>query len=49
MTYFQDDIFPPTRVTWEHLMESKEWFSGKNVASKYKSLQPDNMLPGKNI
>ena len=27
-TYFQDDIFPPTRVFWEPTMTADEWLSG---------------------
>lgn len=26
--YFQDDLFPPTKVLWESTMSSKEWLSG---------------------
>nr|XP_022903433.1 coronin-7 isoform X1 [Onthophagus taurus] len=40
---FQDDLFPPTRVTWEPTMTSSEWFSGKNIPSKRISLRPEGM------
>lgn len=26
--FFQDDLFPPTRILWEPTMTSSEWFSG---------------------
>jgi len=26
--FFQDDLFPPTAVTWTETLTSKEWFSG---------------------
>ncbi|XP_053616198.1 coronin-7 isoform X2 [Plodia interpunctella] len=42
---FQDDLFPPTLVTWEPWLSSKEWFSGKSVPSRTHSLQPEGMQP----
>ncbi|CAH1104052.1 unnamed protein product [Psylliodes chrysocephalus] len=40
---FQDDLFPPTRVTWSPIMTSTEWFSGKEKAAPKISLKPDGM------
>ncbi|XP_072945639.1 coronin-7 [Epargyreus clarus] len=42
---FQDDLFPPTLVTWEPWLTGKEWLSGKNVTPKIVSLQPPGMEP----
>ena len=28
MEYFQDDVFPDTKVTWEPALTATEWFSG---------------------
>ena len=27
-TFFQDDLFPDTRVTWDATVTAQEWFSG---------------------
>ncbi|XP_065334722.1 coronin-7 isoform X1 [Cloeon dipterum] len=40
---FQDDLFPPTRVTWEPTMEAKEWFEGGNKQPRRISLKPEGM------
>ncbi|KAI4463525.1 coronin [Holotrichia oblita] len=40
---FQDDLFPPTKVTWEPTMTSSEWFAGKTVIPKRISLRPEGM------
>ncbi|KAL3267045.1 hypothetical protein HHI36_011187 [Cryptolaemus montrouzieri] len=40
---FQDDLFPPTRVTWEPSLNSKEWFDGKDKLPQRMSLQPSGM------
>lgn len=40
---FQDDLFPPTRVTWKPTMSSTEWFSGKDKKPTRISLQPSGM------
>jgi len=40
---FQDDLFPPTRVTWTATMTSEEWFNGKDKPVKRISLQPEGM------
>ncbi|KAL0269016.1 UNVERIFIED_CONTAM: hypothetical protein PYX00_010761 [Menopon gallinae] len=40
---FQDDLFPPTKVTWEPTVTSSEWFAGANKQARRISLKPDNM------
>ncbi|CAG9827936.1 unnamed protein product [Diabrotica balteata] len=40
---FQDDLFPPTRLTWNPTMSSSEWFSGKEKPPQKISLQPEGM------
>ncbi|ENN74720.1 hypothetical protein YQE_08702, partial [Dendroctonus ponderosae] len=40
---FQDDLFPPTRVTWIPASSSEEWFSGKDKPVGRISLKPDGM------
>ncbi|KAG5892782.1 hypothetical protein JTB14_032658 [Gonioctena quinquepunctata] len=40
---FQDDLFPPTRVTWTPTLTSSEWFGGSNKVPQRISLQPDGM------
>ncbi|XP_059617910.1 coronin-7 isoform X2 [Phlebotomus argentipes] len=40
---FQDDLFPPTRVTWAPSLSAKEWFAGKDKAPSKVSLQPEGM------
>ncbi|XP_045479141.1 coronin-7 isoform X1 [Harmonia axyridis] len=41
---FQDDLFPPTRVTWKPTTDSNEWFSGKDKLPQRISLQPEGMM-----
>ncbi|XP_033742691.1 coronin-7-like isoform X2 [Pecten maximus] len=43
MEYFQDDLFPDTRVTWEPTMTSEEWLSGLNNQARTISIQPKGM------
>ncbi|XP_044579840.1 coronin-7 isoform X3 [Cotesia glomerata] len=40
---FQDDLFPPTRVTWTPTLSSAEWFSGVNKHAPRISLKPPGM------
>ncbi|KAK9870983.1 hypothetical protein WA026_009943 [Henosepilachna vigintioctopunctata] len=40
---FQDDLFPPTRITWEPSISGKEWFNGKDKLPQRISLQPSGM------
>ena len=47
MEYFQDDLFPDTRVWWEPALASDQWFAGKNGAQKRLSLRPADMKPCK--
>lgn len=47
MEYFQDDLFPDTRVWWEPALTSDQWFAGKNGAQKRLSLRPADMKPCK--
>lgn len=42
-TFFQDDIFPPTRVLWLPTMTADEWLSGVRKQAPLISLQPDDM------
>ena len=47
MEYFQDDLFPDTRVSWEPSLDSSEWFAGINKEQKTMSLKPPDMKPCK--
>ncbi|XP_012261487.1 coronin-7 isoform X3 [Athalia rosae] len=40
---FQDDLFPPTRVTWSPTLSAHEWFSGANKQAPRISLKPPGM------
>lgn len=40
---FQDDLFPPTSVTWKPTLTSAEWFDGKDKRAQKLSLQPEGM------
>ncbi|XP_046355097.2 coronin-7-like [Haliotis rufescens] len=41
--YFQDDLFPETRVTWEPVMTSSEWFAGSTKKQPRISVRPTDM------
>ncbi|XP_020609841.1 coronin-7-like [Orbicella faveolata] len=43
--YFQDDLFPDTRVWWEPALTSDQWFAGENGTQRNMSLRPDGMKP----
>ena len=43
MEYFQDDIFPETRVTWEAVLTAEEWLAGRDGAQPTLSLKPVDM------
>ncbi|XP_013771927.1 coronin-7-like [Limulus polyphemus] len=43
--YFQDDLFPDVRVTWEPTVSSHMWFDKKNGEQKWISLKPEGMTP----
>ena len=45
MEYFQDDLFPDTRVWWEPALTSDKWFAGENGTQRKMSLRPDGMKP----
>ncbi|KAK4887740.1 hypothetical protein RN001_004011 [Aquatica leii] len=40
---FQDDLFPPTKVTWDAGIGSADWFAGKDKAPQRISLKPEGM------
>ncbi|CAH0770610.1 unnamed protein product [Bemisia tabaci] len=40
---FQDDLFPPTRVTWKPTITAAEWFSGRDKPCPRISLKPSEM------
>ncbi|XP_053949848.1 coronin-7 isoform X3 [Anastrepha ludens] len=40
---FQDDLFPPTRVTWKPTMSADEWFACNDRKPTKLSLQPNGM------
>eukprot|EP01087_Luapelamoeba_hula_P012555 TRINITY_DN3504_c1_g1_i2.p1 TRINITY_DN3504_c1_g1~~TRINITY_DN3504_c1_g1_i2.p1 ORF type:complete len:959 (+),score=181.75 TRINITY_DN3504_c1_g1_i2:34-2910(+) len=40
--FFQDDIYPPTRVD-HSVLSASDWFAGRNEKPKYVSLQPAGM------
>ncbi|XP_075575030.1 coronin-7 [Pelecanus crispus] len=43
--YFQDDIYPPTRVWWEPALSSSTWLAGEDRQQRCASLRPANMTP----
>uniref|UniRef100_A0A672TX08 Coronin n=1 Tax=Strigops habroptila TaxID=2489341 RepID=A0A672TX08_STRHB len=43
--YFQDDIYPPTRVWWEPALGASAWLSGEDRQQHRTSLQPADMTP----
>lgn len=43
--FFQDDLFPPTRVTWEPALSAAEWLSGKDKQQRTINLCPAGMTP----
>ncbi|XP_070554407.1 coronin-7-like [Ptychodera flava] len=45
MEYFQDDLYPETKVTWQPVMTACEWTSGENRQLNLQSLHPDGMKP----
>ncbi|XP_050355413.1 coronin-7 isoform X1 [Nymphalis io] len=40
---FQDDLFPPTLVTWESWQSARDWLAGGRVPARTHSLQPPGM------
>ncbi|XP_054698701.1 coronin-7-like isoform X2 [Grus americana] len=43
--YFQDDIYPPTRVWWEPALGGSAWLAGEDGQQHRTSLRPTNMTP----
>ncbi|XP_009991627.1 PREDICTED: coronin-7-like, partial [Chaetura pelagica] len=43
--YFQDDIYPPTRVWWEPALGGRAWLAGQDGQQLRASLQPPDMTP----
>ena len=43
LEYFQDDLFPDTKVTWEAVLNAGEWFDGRNATQTRVSLKPHDM------
>ncbi|XP_063791045.1 coronin-7 [Pseudophryne corroboree] len=43
--FFQEDVFPASRVTWEPALSSEEWLSGKDKQQRSISLCPEGMIP----
>ena len=41
--FFQDDLFPDTRLTWNPTLTAEEWLGGSTRQPEYVSLKPDNM------
>ncbi|XP_045539430.1 coronin-7 isoform X1 [Papilio machaon] len=42
---FQDDLFPPTLVTWEAWQSARDWLAGRRATPRTASLQPPGMQP----
>ncbi|KAJ9590762.1 hypothetical protein L9F63_016278, partial [Diploptera punctata] len=40
---FQDDLFPPTKVTWKPTMTSNQWFQGLDRQPARLNLKPEGM------
>lgn len=40
---FQDDLFPPTRVTWIPTLSAADWFACRDKKVAKISLQPEGM------
>ncbi|XP_077983604.1 coronin-7-like [Glandiceps talaboti] len=43
MEFFQDDLYPDTKVAWQPAMNACEWISGENKALETMSLKPNGM------
>ena len=43
MEYFQDDIYPETRVWWESALTCQEWLAGQDKMQPSLSLRPPDM------
>ncbi|XP_017870056.1 PREDICTED: coronin-7 isoform X4 [Drosophila arizonae] len=40
---FQDDLFPPTRVTWSATLSAEDWFACNDKSAAKVSLKPEGM------
>ncbi|KAH8396307.1 hypothetical protein KR222_007695 [Zaprionus bogoriensis] len=40
---FQDDLFPPTRITWSATLSADDWFAYNDKAAAKVSLKPEGM------
>ena len=47
--YFQDDLFPPTRVAWEPALKGTDWLAGARAPVKRIDLKPSDMETRKNL
>ncbi|XP_053326631.1 coronin-7 [Spea bombifrons] len=43
--FFQDDVFPPSRVSWEPALSADKWLSGKDQQQRSINLCPEGMIP----
>uniref|UniRef100_A0A8V0ZBK1 Coronin n=1 Tax=Gallus gallus TaxID=9031 RepID=A0A8V0ZBK1_CHICK len=43
--YFQEDIFPPTRVWWEPALSASAWLGGADGQQNRAELRPADMVP----
>ncbi|KAM9599471.1 coronin-7-like isoform 3-T3 [Morphnus guianensis] len=43
--YFQDDIYPPTRVWWEPALSGSAWLAGKDRQQCRANMRPADMTP----
>ncbi|KAJ7413178.1 coronin-7-like protein [Willisornis vidua] len=43
--YFQDDLFPPTRIWWEPALGASAWLAGQDGQQRRASLCPPDMVP----
>ena len=41
--FFQDDLFPDTKVLWEPTLSGSEWLEGNDAVPATISLKPDDM------
>ncbi|ESO90597.1 hypothetical protein LOTGIDRAFT_163798 [Lottia gigantea] len=41
--FFQDDLFPDTKVTWEPVLSCSDWLQGQDGHQRKISLKPDDM------
>uniref|UniRef100_A0A803TAX2 Coronin n=1 Tax=Anolis carolinensis TaxID=28377 RepID=A0A803TAX2_ANOCA len=43
--FFQDDLFPPTAISWEPALSAEAWLLGQDGQHRRLSLQPKGMVP----